>query len=248
MRSVLLEKLLVTACILVGAVYLRPASASTIDCDASFTPAAGSTVKGNLEVLASSTPCVLSDVNVMGNVTVDTGGTLEVENNSKIGGNLTVNGGLIGLQPGSSVEGNATVVGVAGSPIPDSNYVGACGTKFGGSVTVENLTGASTSTGFVFGEASNDIPLPGITCTGNKVTGSLSVLNNAIFVEIGASTITGSVTVEGNTGTGPAPTQGSVEIQDNVIRASLRCSDNTSVAGQGTNTVKNSETGQCVKF
>jgi hypothetical protein len=127
---------------------------------------------GGITVGPGQSLYVAAGATVDGAVTVQAGGSLEVED-ATLHGQLTVRGGGV---------------------------LRICGSTLKGAVSVSGSTGL-----VVIGD---DEGAP--ACRGNSVAGSVSVVNGKGGVEFDFNTVTGPVTITGNTGSVPPPDTGSV--------------------------------------
>ena len=84
-------------------------------------------------------------------------------------------------------------------------------------------------------------------CAGNTFRRGVTLSANAGGVELGHNHVTGTVSVTGTTGHGPAIEDVGTEIEANTIGGALACSGNTPVATNGgqPNTVSGAESGEC---
>jgi len=145
-----------------------------------------------------------------------------------ISGTITVPAGDSVFISSSTVSGRLTAVNPAA--------VSVCGSRFSGAV---NISGA---TKFVLlGDPGDDF------CAGNTLRRGVTLTSNHGGLEVGHNHVSGSVTVTGTTGHGPAAEDVGTEIEANLIGGSLNCSGNTPVATNDTqpNTVAGAETGEC---
>jgi len=175
--------------------------------------------------------CNLDGVRVTGGVTVQTGASLVVSNNSA---DSTIR---------KDVKGNGCdFIELQG---------GANRTAVGGNLVIQNCT-----SGFNGGQAnSSNQPPPSVlvgknvTCTGNAdncvfdyfvIGGSLTCSGNQFGCTVNSNGIGGSASLNNN--------PGGIIVDHAVIGGNLACSGNASTSGAGTNTVAGTETGQCTGF
>ena len=185
---------------------------------------------GSLTVASGQDICVMSSGSVSGNITVNSGGRLDLLGGSA-GSSITVNsGGALNIK-GGSVSGNITVT----SP----SYAFVCGAKLASNISV------SGSTAFVLIGDGGDDGTSG--CAGNTVGGSITLTGNASGVEIGGNNVTAGVTLNGTTGAGAGVENSVPEIEKNTIGGSLSCSSNSPAPSNGglSNTVFGKRSGQC---
>ena len=176
------------------------------------------TFKGNLTVSAGQT-CIFVGGGITGNVAVN-GGSLALSG-STVTGNFQAVGGTFAINSGTSIKGNFAVLDLGRSSVQNT----VCGSVVGG-----NLQVVASFTPIAIGN--------GTTCSGNTITGSLTVTANAATTAIYGNTIGGSLTDSANL----FPTQ----VFSNKIKSSLTCTADVSITGGGnTAAVK---TGQCAKF
>lgn len=220
-------------------VVLAPGAASgaKTKCPSSGTPAPGSKVNGGLEV---DGPCILNNVTVNGGAVVDPSpGGLELTNNSRVNGGITVNGGELDVNhqlsgasstgTTSRVDGGITLnspfdydiwtatihgpINVTGnSPFAAPEV---CGNDISGGVTVSN----SSSFGVFVGDPEDPPTFATEKCPGNTIHGGVAFTN-----------VTGGSAVEGNTITGPVTLDNSKsELNGNTITGPVTCTNGGAV-------------------
>ncbi|MER5637938.1 Ig-like domain repeat protein [Kitasatospora sp. NPDC002227] len=190
---------------------------------------------GDTDYLAGGLESITHTVTCTRTITGQVNGAVFAGSGSTCLINATVNGTVHGA-PGSGLFiSNSTVRGSVLSS--NGSLFALCGsTVNGGSV---NVSGAS---GFVLvGDPADD------GCAGNTVNGSVLLSNNHSGTEVIGNHITGSVQVNGTTGTGPFPGDDRAEIENNTIGGGLSCSANTPppTNGGNPNTVHGPRAGQC---
>ncbi len=194
-------------------------------------PAAGSTVKGGLEVDGT---CTLINVTVNGGITVDVTGHLSFQGGS-VNGGITVNGGELDVNATTNGSGaptgtTATINGGinfnagTGLPFADADirtatinggidFTGAlpfsapafCGNDISGAVNFHDISSPYQIT---FGD-------PRLGCQANTIHGSLFLTNVTFQPEVEGNTITGSVFVNAT----------STELAGNTIGGNVNCSN-----------------------
>lgn len=177
-------------------------------------------IKGNLTV-SNGQNCILVDSTIKGNITVN-GGSVSIAN-STVNGNVTVQGASsFSSNSNSVIDGNFTLqsvpTGAAASQV--------CRTTVLGGITVQN-----DASGARIGSLSAD-------CAGNRISGNLTMQNNAGATTAAANIISGSLVEQNNAG--------QTQVQGNTIAGRLQCVGNASITGGG-NTV-NTKMGQCSAF
>jgi hypothetical protein len=210
-------------------------------CPSGGTPAAGSTVKGGLEVDGT---CILNNVTVNGPITVDSTGHLQFYNGSVAHGGITVN-------PGGELDVNATTNGT-GVPTGGTstinggiNFDGGTSGRSDADIWTATIHGGISFTGqfpfipFVgfnqptfcgndisgtvtFNNVSSFGPVffgdPDVGCPGNTIHGSLSLTNTASTNrqdEFESNTISGSVFLNAST----------TQLNGNTIGGNVNCSN-----------------------
>src|SRR5579871_1612778 len=99
---------------------MAPVASATTTCPSS--PAPGSIVQGDLEVISSNNTCVLDHVTVEGSVTVDPNAYLRLQNGAVVTGGISVgSGGSTEVAFGSKVGGPVTLNGAFGLFIASSS-------------------------------------------------------------------------------------------------------------------------------
>jgi hypothetical protein len=161
---------------------------------------------------------------------VQSGGTTCLDN-ARISGALSVQPGARLFVNHSSIDGAIVANGPA--------FFGLCDAAITSSVSVREATG------FVLvGDPTDD------ACGGNIISGAVVLQNNHSGVEVAANHVGGSVVANGTSGTGLFPEDKGTEIEGNVIRGALSCSDNDPVPtndGQP-NSVTGAKSGQCASL
>lgn len=158
------------------------------------------TFNGNVTVSAGQT-CNFVGGGIGGNVTVN-GGTLGLSD-ATVSGNVQIGGGTFSIGPSTVIQGNLEIGNL---PAP-SRQNQICGTTVLGNLQFHN-----NATAVAIGQGT-------ATCPGNSISGGLQVQNN-----------TAAATIIGNT-----------------VSGNLQCSGNTSISGSG-NTVSGHKQGQCAAF
>lgn len=194
-------------------------------------------VNGSLTIPAGEEICIQGGGVQNGNITIQSGGRLDLLGGTINGGVTVQNGGAVNVQSGS-INGSLTASG--------ANLFSLCGASISGSVS------ASSSSAFVLiGDGADD---GSPSCTGNTIKGGVTLTANSAGAEIGANTISGSVTMTGTTGAvygGSGDYAGNPstapEIEKNSITGSLSCSSNSpSPTDDGLpNAVGGGRSGQC---
>jgi len=196
------------------------------------------TYSGNLTV-SSGQSCTFTQGGVTGNLT-QTGGTVALTNSSFVNGNLQMSGGSLSISnstvgldlqitgggaftigPAAILRGNLQIQNLPASA--GMNQV--CGSTVKGNLTFQN-SGTVMQTGSASG------------CSGNVVSGDLTVQNNPASTTIDSNTVKGNLTDQNNT----APSQ----VFTNAVTKNLQCNGNGSISGGG-NTAS-SKQGQCATF
>jgi hypothetical protein len=175
---------------------------------------------------------------VTGSMTVPPGQSLCLLSKDVVKGSIKVQaGGALSVAGGSSVSGSISANGATGLMV-------CAGTVTGGAT----ITG---STGFVLlGDTADDMTP---SCGPDTFNNSLYLSGNKAGVELGGSTIKGSVTLNNTTITAPPPF-GSIaedlaapELESNAVTENLSCSGNSPapINDGHPNSVKGTKTGQC---
>jgi hypothetical protein len=223
---------------------------------------------GSLTVATGQSVCITGTVS--GSVTVQAGGALAISGGTvsgsvtmtqptaamvcagSISGPLSISGAtgpvLVGAPSGcagSSVSGAVTLSNdaqglqldgdtVSGAvAITDPAAVTLCGNAVSGALSVEGATGVVTV---------GDPPV----CSGNRVSGAVTLSEDSGGVQLGGNTIGGSVSVTSN-GTASIPAASVPIVSANKISGSLACSGNTPppTDASSPNTVSGARSGQC---
>ncbi len=118
---------------------------------------------------------------------------------------------------------------------------GAVGFTFCGA-TLSGALSVSKSTGYVLIGGGS-----GTGCTKSTISGSVTLSGNTAGVQVATNTISGAVSVTNNSGTGPTQLGGlETEVTGNTISGSLSCSSNTpGVTDNGSANKASSKSGQC---
>jgi Divergent InlB B-repeat domain len=200
-----------------------------------------------------------------GNITVTPGQSCTFTSSplapSQISGNVTVNGGSLGLL-GGQVNGNVQVTG--------ASSVSVAGATIGGNLQIQKLA-AGLPQGTVCGTQvkgnllmqSNASPLAfgannTQTCGGNAVTGNLQANDNSAALAIDNDTVGGDLQAQNNTAAlsidhdwvgGNLQVQnntGGVDVSSNQVRENLQCQNNNPVPTNfSPNMVGGNNQGQC---
>lgn len=192
---------------------------------------------GSLTIPAGEDICIQGGGVQNGNITIQSGGRLDLLGGAINGGVTVQSGGAVNVQ-GGSINGSLSAAG--------ANLFSVCGASINGTVS------ASSSSAFVLiGDGADD---GSPTCSGNTIKGGVTLSANPAGAEIGGNTISGSVTMNGTSGAtyggntdyagnpGTAP-----EVEKNSITGGLSCSGNSpSPTNDGLpNTVGGGRSGQC---
>jgi len=216
------------------------AFADQVSCPSGGTPASGSRIAGGVEVDGT---CILDGVTVNGGITVDSGGHLQFTSSTVNGSisvmgcgeldvNATTNG--VGAPTGTTATINGGIVlnasaactspalsdadiwtaQIHGEISVTGNYRRGgtpviCGNAITGDVMVDNLATVAPAKFYI-----GDPDFGG--CTGNTITGALSVSNSSLL-EVESNTVGGSVLLSGST----------LGLSENTIGGSLQCSNGT---------------------
>lgn len=159
-----------------------------------------------------------------GSVTVGKGQIFCAGPSARINGSITV-------QAGGSLSLTGAVVGggiTANSP--------AAVTICGSTLRALSLAGAK---GFVLvGDGAAD-------CPADSMAGSVTLTDNISGLELAGDTISGAVSVTGNSGAGPLPGQPVPIVRSDVVGGSLTCSSNAPTVDDSGNKVSGATSGQC---
>ena len=139
-----------------------------------------------------------------------------------------------------------------GVNVPDNAECTLINVTVNGTVTVgvnaALLVCSSTLNGGVQGANSNDIHLGEVhnfNCPGNTINGGVTI-QGTLGAELDSNVVHGTVTLTNN---GQATVNPSVEVENNFITGSLRCSGNNNIINNmAPNTVTGRKTGQCADF
>jgi len=191
-----------------------------------FVPASGSkcngvyngTFKGNVSVVAGQA-CIFIGGGVTGSIT-ETGGIV-VLTNAAVGGNVTVSAGTFTTGVQTSIHGNLTLQGIPSNSVQDA----VCGSSIGGNVVVQG-----NKAPVVIGASS--------ICSGNRISGSLTVSANTAATSIYSNTVGGSLVDQQNTK--------ATQVFFNHIAGFLTCQSNATITGGGNTATK--KQGQCAGF
>jgi hypothetical protein len=161
-------------------------------------------------------------------------------------GALTVASGQSVLITGS-VSGSITVNSGGALEIDKGTVsgnitaTGAVGLTLCGA-TLSGALSVSKSTGYVLIGGGS-----GTGCTKSTISGSVTLSGNTAGVQVATNTISGAVSVTNNSGTGPTQLGGlETEVTGNTISGSLSCSTNTpGVTDNGSANKASSKNGQC---
>ncbi len=200
-----------------------------VSCPSNSNPAPGERIAGGVEVDGT---CILDGVTVNGGITVDSGGHLQFTSSTVNGSisvmgcgeldvNATTNG--VGAPTGTTATINGGIVlnasAACTSPALSAadisgNYPRGfapviCGNAITGDVAVDNLATVAPAKFYI-----GDPDFGG--CTGNTITGALSVSNSSLL-EVESNTVGGSVLLSGST----------LGLSENTIGGSLQCSNGT---------------------
>lgn len=183
---------------------------------------------------SAATTCPPPGSTVTGNLVIPAGTTCDISGDTITGSVIVQPGGTVQTQSDSptSIGGSVVVNAAAGD-----NYL--CNTTIKGNVAVSNLPTTAR-----FGLNPDEFA----PCFGaDTVGGSVSFTNNKGFVEVNESTIKGSLSATGNSGTSD---EGSVGVEAVSIGASLSCSGNSPAPGNegDVSTVGGTASGQCSSF
>jgi hypothetical protein len=150
-------------------------------------------------------------------------------NGANIGSTLTIGPGTTVIMVNSTVGSDTVATSPAG--------IAFCGNTLRGQL---RITGA---TGFVLvGDTTDD------ACPGNTLSSTVTLSNNTAGTELADSPRIGNqVTISGNSGTGPFPSDNKPEIEANKMYGGLACSGNTPAASNNgrPNTVYGTRSGEC---
>jgi len=174
-------RILPAAALIAMTLFGAAGSAAAAPATCATNPTPGSTISGAFTV-NSGQNCVLAHVTVMGPVTVNGGGSLTLLTASLLRG-LTSNSGS-----GSIVIVNSTVTGNTGL-IGGGGGLLICGSQLNGAVSVGDF-GASSWIGDP-GEAVSVGDVAVSNCTGNQITGSLTLALTNANLEVEGNLITG---------------------------------------------------------
>jgi hypothetical protein len=183
------------------------------------------------QVVNPTTACIVTTINA--GLTVNSGQSICINSPGRVNGGVTVQtGGALSLN-GATINGGVTATG-------------ATALRFCGSAMVNGGVTASGTTGFIMiGDKGDDSP-PG--CAGNTINGGVSLTNGLGGFEFAANSVSGSVTLSGNTGAGPTIEDTVPEVEGNSITGGLFCATSNSPAltnGGQPNAVSGSKSGQC---
>lgn len=165
-------------------------------------------------------------------------GSYTVGSGQFIFANCSVNGGVTVQSGGALFLQGATVNGGVTSTNAGSLMI--CGSTINSGVTATGTTGFG-----LIGDGGDD-GTP--ACAANTIKGGVTINNGKGGFEIAGSSITGGVSVAGNTGTGPITEDAAPEIEGNSITGALSCAtSNSPVLSNGgqKNTVTGMKSGQC---
>jgi len=231
-----------------------PVASNGGTCSSFCQVASSSTVNGNVTVATGGTLEV--DGTISGNVNVSSGGTLDVtgtvSNNVQVatGGNLQVSGtvkGNVSLSSGASLEAQNAQFGNNLQAAGASSVIVSAG-SVAGNVQLSGV-GAIGLTGLY---VSNNLQISGTTGTpsgvnylsGLTVKGNLTVQSNGPNAPFDIGIPCGT----GNNVTNNLTVQqnqAAMTVENNTVGGNLSCSNNNSVTPAG-NTVKGNTNGQCV--
>jgi hypothetical protein len=190
-------------------------AASKVKCPSGGTPAAGSKVKGGLEVDGL---CVVSGLTVNGGLIVDATGRLSFQGGTINGGVAVNNGGELdinALTNGSGAPTGTTATVNGGVTMTNGLDIDIFATRINGPLTINGVNSASrpvlcgntvtgpaslSNAGSVFGSL---IGYPAAGCPGNRFQSLL--LTNAPFVTLGGNTIRNKLLCTSSTVFVPAP-------------------------------------------
>lgn len=171
-----------------------------------------------------------SHVTIHGDTTVVTGETLCLVT-STVDGDVKVQKGGSIYFTNVTDNGNISATGAITLRI--------CGSTLHGGIT------SNKASGFVYvGDGKGDDSPP---CAGNTIKGGVTIGNGTGGFELGGNTIAGTVTLNGNSGTGGS-SEGANEVEGNSVKGSLNCATSNSPAlsdGTKSNSVIGKRTGQC---
>lgn len=201
----------------------KPSASSVITEAAGYTSCITNTYSGNLTVKSGETDCITTAGKLTGNVTVNSGGRIDLLGGS-VGGGVTVSaGGGINVS-GGTISANINSTG--------ATYFNVCSLKLGGNLSAGN------STAFVQAGDSDSNTSP--ACIGNTISGSVSLTGSSGGADVGGNTVSGGITVNNDTA-------GVTEIEHNTIKGTLSCSGNAPAPTDDSqpNTVVGKRSGQC---
>lgn len=194
-------------------------------------------VNGSLTIHAGEDICVQGGGIQNGNVTIQSGGRLDLLGGTINGGVTVQSGGAVNVQSGN-INGSVSATG--------ANLFSICSASINGTVS------ASSSSAFVLiGDGADD---GSPTCAGNAIKGGVTLTANSAGAEIGGNTISGSVTMNGTTGAaygGNTDYAGkpstAPEVEKNSMSGGLSCAGNSpSPTDDGLpNSVGSGRSGQC---
>jgi cytoskeletal protein CcmA (bactofilin family) len=198
------------------------------------------TVNGSVTVSANQNCTLTNACEITGNVTVD-GGSLALD--CTVDGNLTATGGSLFLGGAAHVKGNFNTSQASALTVSTS--------AIDGNLRIQGLSGAVSNT--VCGTQlkgnlqaqTNAAPLNigGTTsqgCSGNTISGNLTVSDNTAALQVDSNTVGGNLTVNNDTST--------TDVSGNSVGGNLQCQNDTTVTHVALNSVKGNNQGQCAAF
>jgi PKD repeat protein len=247
--------------------YLTSTSAAS-GVSVTFTSCISGSHSGSLTVAAGQSVCITGTVS--GSVTVQAGGALEISG-GKVSGSVTMTQPTAAMVCAASISGPLSISGAAG-PVVVGAVSGCTGSTISGAITLSGgsagieLDGNTVSGGVTVtnptsallcaNTVSGALSVKGATglvtvgdppgCSGNHVSGAVTLSQDAGGVQLGGNTITGSVSVTSN-GTTSSPGPSAPAVDANKITGALSCSGNTPAPVDGglANTVTGARSGQC---
>jgi hypothetical protein len=196
---------------------------------------------------------------VNGSVTVSANQNCTLTNNCEITGNVTVNGGSLDL--GCVVDGSLTANGgnlFLGAAHVKGNFrtsqasaLSITGAAIDGSLSIQSLSGSAQNMvcatqvkGNLLAQANaSPIEIGGASssgCTGNTISGNLTVSNNTAALQVDSNTVGGNVTVDNDSAT--------TDVSGNSVGGNLECQNDNTVTHVALNVVKGHNQGQCAAF
>ncbi|MFF8026419.1 Ig-like domain-containing protein [Streptomyces sp. NPDC007896] len=192
---------------------------------------------GDTHFLAGSLESITQQVTCAEVITGDVHGSVRATAPSTCIVDATVHGTVHGAAGVALFIGHSTVFGSVHSS--DGTLFGMCDSRATGTLKVDRASGF-----VVVGDPGDD------ACAGNRVGGSVHLLDNHSGAELIANRIVGSVDVNGTTGSGPFPDDTQAEIAGNTIGGSLHCTGNVPppINDGNPNTVHGTGAGQCANL